>query len=110
MGLIFLQIPGLVYWYQDSEILRNGPDVSINTTFMDDGIISELIILKVTEKHSGNFTCWPTKFPPDSVLVHVVPGKRLTSTNGATWVRARSSGFKDEHYIIGLLAYPTKGN
>ena len=65
---------GLLYWYRDTEMLREGVRTSINTSFV--GIVASEISIKNAEKSdSGNYTCWPTRFNPASTMVHVIPGK-----------------------------------
>ncbi|XP_069980179.1 neural cell adhesion molecule 2-like [Penaeus vannamei] len=66
------QPPGLLYWYRDAEILNTGGRVDIATE-LENETKSRLLIKGARVSDSGNYTCWPTKFLPASVMVHVIP-------------------------------------
>ncbi|XP_064082201.1 zwei Ig domain protein zig-8-like [Macrobrachium nipponense] len=72
------QPPGLLYWYRDSEILRRSGRVNI-TTQMENETVSKLMIHDARISDSGNYTCWPTKFLPASVMVHVIPEEKTAA-------------------------------
>ena len=36
---------------------------------------SKLIINDVRKNDTGNYTCWPSGGAPDTVVLHVIPGK-----------------------------------
>ncbi|KAK8736997.1 hypothetical protein OTU49_004757 [Cherax quadricarinatus] len=83
------QPPGLLYWYRDAEILQHGGRVNIST-HLENETVSKLVILGARVNDSGNYTCWPTKFLPASVMVHVIPEAKAaakshgTANNGGT--------------------------
>lgn len=73
---------GLLYWYRDTEILKHGGRVNISTS-LEDETVSRLLVHGASVNDSGNYTCWPTKFLPASVMVHVIPGKAGGARAGA---------------------------
>ncbi|XP_071537040.1 neural cell adhesion molecule L1-like [Panulirus ornatus] len=83
------QPPGLLYWYRDTEILQHGGRVNIST-HLENETVSKLVIRGAKVSDSGNYTCWPTKFLPTSVMVHVIPEAKAaakshgTANNGGT--------------------------
>lgn len=66
------QPPGLLYWYHDTEVLHNKGRIKIDT-HLGNETSSQLTIDGARLADSGNYTCWPTKFLPASVMVHVIP-------------------------------------
>ncbi|XP_066952552.1 neural cell adhesion molecule L1-like isoform X1 [Macrobrachium rosenbergii] len=72
------QPPGLLYWYHDTEILHHKGRISIDTHLGND-TYSNLVIEKAQISDSGNYTCWPTKFLPASVMVHVLPDENAAA-------------------------------
>ncbi|XP_063586292.1 zwei Ig domain protein zig-8-like [Penaeus indicus] len=74
------QPPGLLYWYRDAEILNTGGRVDIATE-LENETKSKLLIKGARVSDSGNYTCWPTKFLPASVMVHVIPVEFRFSIN-----------------------------
>ncbi|XP_068207638.1 neural cell adhesion molecule L1-like [Palaemon carinicauda] len=75
---IVSQPPGLLYWYRDSEILKRAGRVNI-TTQLENETVSKLMIHNARISDSGNYTCWPTKFLPASVMVHVIPEEKTAA-------------------------------
>ncbi|XP_076047647.1 uncharacterized protein LOC143029105 [Oratosquilla oratoria] len=67
--------PGLLYWYHDNEMLHQKGRVSIQTKLGE--VPSSILTVKnAIDSDSGNYTCWPTKFKPISVMVHVIPEEK----------------------------------
>ncbi|XP_042883596.1 zwei Ig domain protein zig-8-like [Penaeus japonicus] len=87
------QPPGLLYWYRDAEILNSGGRVDIMTE-LENETKSKLVIKGARVSDSGNYTCWPTKFLPASVMVHVIPEAKAAakSQGGGTGGNAAAAG------------------
>lgn len=87
------QPPGLLYWYRDAEILNTGGRVDIATE-LENETKSRLLIKGARVSDSGNYTCWPTKFLPASVMVHVIPEAKAAakSQGGGTGGNAAAAG------------------
>nr|XP_045602716.1 neural cell adhesion molecule 2-like [Procambarus clarkii] len=77
------QPPGLLYWYRDAEILQDGGRVDIST-HLENETVSKLVIQGARVGDSGNYTCWPTKFLPASVMVHVIPEAKAAAKSHGT--------------------------
>ncbi|KAG7177697.1 zwei Ig domain protein zig-8-like [Homarus americanus] len=77
------QPPGLLYWYRDAEILQQGGRVNIST-HLENETVSKLVIDGARVTDSGNYTCWPTKFLPASVMVHVIPEEKAAAKSLGT--------------------------
>ncbi|XP_050711038.1 zwei Ig domain protein zig-8-like [Eriocheir sinensis] len=108
------QPPGLLYWYRDTEILKHGGRVNISTS-LEDETVSRLLVHGASVNDSGNYTCWPTKFLPASVMVHVIPEENAaakshsTASNGAgssttsTGTTARASSIATRGLLLPFL-------
>ncbi|XP_063844539.1 zwei Ig domain protein zig-8-like [Scylla paramamosain] len=77
------QPPGLLYWYRDAEILQHGGRINISTS-LEDETVSRLLVRGASVSDSGNYTCWPTKFLPASVMVHVIPEENAAAKSHST--------------------------
>ncbi|KAK8406774.1 hypothetical protein O3P69_007372 [Scylla paramamosain] len=80
-GVRFAQ--GLLYWYRDAEILQHGGRINISTS-LEDETVSRLLVRGASVSDSGNYTCWPTKFLPASVMVHVIPEENAAAKSHST--------------------------
>ena len=73
--------PEAVIWYKndirvDNLLVRGGISVVTESRRRS----SNLLVSKVNKDDAGNYTCVPTNAKADSVMVHVIDGKKIRKT------------------------------
>ncbi|KAF2360829.1 Immunoglobulin V-set domain [Trinorchestia longiramus] len=77
----FTRPPAYVFWYHGKTMINY--DTSRRVSVSIRGGESRLLLTRVSDRDSGNYTCQPANSQPSSVTLHIIPGEAPAAMQGA---------------------------